>query len=115
MQTPAQRAAARNSKKGFWSTTVELSEEEKAEAEKRSIAEVERLQAAMKAELEQNKNEMSEKAKNRHGKLQARLEAKRKRLQRKQNAAAKAAETKPVEKVASGGDQIRARLLYERR
>ena len=45
MQTPAQRAAARNAQKGFWNSSPELSEEEKAEAEKRSLAEVERLQA----------------------------------------------------------------------
>jgi hypothetical protein len=45
MQTPAQRAAARNAQKGFWNSAPELSEEEKAEAEKRSLAEVERLQA----------------------------------------------------------------------
>ena len=89
MQTPAQRAAARNAQKGFWNSSPELTEEEKAEAEKRSLAEVERLQAAMKAELEANKNDMSEKAKNRHGKLLARLEAKKKRLAKKEERAKK--------------------------
>ena len=91
MQTPAQRAAARNAQKGFWNSSPELSEEEKAEAEKRSLAEVERLQAAMKAELEANKHDMSEKAKGRHGKLLARLEAKKKRLAKKEQRAAAAA------------------------
>jgi len=45
----------------------------------------------MKAELEANKHDMSEKAKGRHGKLLARLEAKKKRLAKKEQRAAAAA------------------------
>jgi hypothetical protein len=92
MQTPAQRAAARSANKGFWNSTPELSEEEQAELQKKNLEEVERLHKAMEKELHQNKSDMSEKAKNRHGKLLARLEAKKKRLAKKSALAKKRAD-----------------------
>ena len=46
----------------------------------------------MEKELHQNKSEMSERAKNRHGKLLARLEAKKKRLAKKAAMAKKRAD-----------------------
>ena len=53
---------------------------------------MERLHKAMEKELHQNKSEMSERAKNRHGKLLARLEAKKKRLAKKAAMAKKRAD-----------------------
>ncbi len=104
MQTPAQRAAARANKKGFWAAAPELTEEEAAEAQKKNLEEVERLHAAMQRELDQNKNDMSEKAKNRHGKLLARLEAKKKRMAKKaERAAKKAAEAQAEASATADG------------
>ena len=97
MQTPAQRAAARAANRGFWDAAPELSEEEQSKLQQKNLEQVERLHREMQKELHQNKNDMSERSKKRHGKLLARLEAKKKRLAERAARAKKAKERKEAE------------------
>jgi hypothetical protein len=80
--SPRDRRADRAARRDFWSRT-ELTAEEKAAREQRHLDEVERMQKKMEQELQEQRGAMSDAARKRRARLNAKIAAKKKRQQEK--------------------------------